>query len=74
MMSAVAAGLAYGVAENKDTAERARFEELAMRACLDLGPPKQVQSIEDIRAAHTLLDLCNFAHGALVEAGKKRVG
>lgn len=73
LISCVVGGLAYSAAENRFEAKEQKLEELAERACLDLGPPK-IRNINDVKAATTLLDLCNFAHGALIEHQSERVG
>lgn len=64
MMSAVVGGLAYGSAQTHYENKERELRELAMNACIKLGPPSEQSNTE---ALQVQLDLCDFAHPRTVQ-------
>jgi hypothetical protein len=69
LLSAVVGGIAYGSAEQHFQTKERELQDLAFRACIDLGPPSTDKLQRDPAGLQAQLDLCNYAHGA-VERGR----
>lgn len=64
LLSAVVGLLTYGMTQNQIESRERELKVLAMKACIDLGPPGEET---DPVAMQAQLDLCTFGHSLLIK-------